>query len=409
MNQVAWVNNVLQKQRGTDVAFLGPAALAEVAQFHSSFPQYHVTPLRSLQGLADKLGVGGIYVKDESYRFGLNAFKVMGASYAIGKYLAGRLGKDLGELPFAVLTSAAVRAELGEITFVTATDGNHGRGVAWTARMLEQKAVVYMPKGSSLTRLQHIQNEGAAASITELNYDEAVDMAAEQAGRNGWVVVQDTAWEGYETIPVWIMQGYAHIAAEVIAQLRQMSQKKPTHVFLQAGVGSFAAAIAGHFIAAFGAERPVLVLVEPDQADCFYRSALAADGRERSVSGDMTTIMAGLACGKPNPLGWSIIRDYGDLFFSCPDWVTAKGMRVLGNPVGQDERVIAGESGAVGAGLLAALLEREELSEARKTLGLDQHSRVLLISTEGDTDPASYRRIVWDGAYPSWKEGEQPC
>ncbi|SEO95066.1 diaminopropionate ammonia-lyase [Propionispora vibrioides] len=409
MNQVAWLKSTLKRQQGTDVAFLGPAALAEVAQFHSSFSQYQVTPLRSLQGLADKLGVGGIYVKDESYRFGLNAFKVMGASYAIGKYLAGRLGKDLGALPFAVLSSAAVRETLGEITFVTATDGNHGRGVAWTARVLGQKAVVYMPKGSSLTRLQHIQSEGAEASITELNYDEAVDMAAEQAGHNGWVVVQDTAWEGYETIPVWIMQGYAHIAAEIIDQFRQMGPERPTHVFLQAGVGSFAAAIAGHFIAAFGTERPVMVLVEPNQADCFYRSVLAADGRERSVSGDMATIMAGLACGKPNPLSWSIIRDYGDMFFSCPDWVTAKGMRVLGNSVGQDERVIAGESGAVGAGLLAALLERKELWEARMALGLDQHSRVLLISTEGDTDPASYRKIVWDGAYPSWQEGENPC
>lgn len=409
MSQVVCVSNSMKKKQGADVEFLGPAALEEVKKFHSSFPQYGRTPLRCLQGLAAKLGVGGVYVKDESYRFGLNAFKVMGASFAMGKYLAERLQMDIAELPFAVLTSAAIRKRLGEITFVTATDGNHGRGVAWTARALQQNSVVYMPKGSSLTRLQHILDEGAEASITGLNYDDAVDLAAEKAQRHGWVVVQDTSWEGYEKIPAWIMQGYAHIAAEIIEQFEEMGAEKPTHVFLQAGVGSFAAAIQGHLAAVFGDKRPITAVVEPDQADCFYRSVAAADGKERSVTGDMPTIMAGLACGKPNPVGWGILRDYSDMFFSCPDWVTAKGMRVLGNPSGRDERVVSGESGAVCAGLVAALMERENLVEVRKRLKLDSASRVLIISTEGDTDPASYRRIVWDGEYPSSMEGSQTC
>jgi len=403
MKQILWTENRMKKAVGVSTEFLSAPEIEKAKVFHTSFPEYCATPLRSLHNLAQQFGVGGIYVKDESYRFGLNAFKVLGASFAIAKYLAKRLEVDVADLDFATLSSPAIREKLGEITFVTATDGNHGRGVAWAARQLKQKAVVYMPKGSSLTRLENIRSEGATASITELNYDEAVRLAADKAEEFGWVMVQDTAWEGYEDIPTWIMQGYGTIGAEALAQLNQQGIEQPTHIFLQAGVGSFAGAIEGYFASVFGDKKPKTVIVEADLADCLYQSVMANDERFRIVTGDMPTIMAGLACGEPNSIGWEVLRDYSDLFFSCPDEVTAKGMRLLGNPLGTDSRVISGESGAVTAGLLAMLLEKGGLIHGKNSLGLDKNSQILLISTEGDTDPEKYRSIVWDGAYPSYK------
>ncbi|HWR07038.1 diaminopropionate ammonia-lyase [Sporomusa sp.] len=399
--KIQWVvNGMLAEQVST--CFLSHEEIQKAKQFHQSFPEYSRTPLRRLDNLAKQLGVAGIYVKDESYRFGLNAFKVLGGAYAMAKYLAQRLGKDITELDYETLTSEAVRRQLGEITFVTATDGNHGRGVAWTAKRLKQKSVVFMPKGSSLTRLANIRAEGADATIIDGNYDDAVRLAAENAAKYGWVVVQDTAWDGYEEIPTWIMQGYGTMAAEAVEQLAECGVPKATHVFCQAGVGSLAGAVQGYFAATYGSERPQTVIVESDLADCLYKSVLANDGKPYAVTGDMPTIMAGLACGEPNTISWEVLRDYSNAFFSCPDWVAAKGMRVLGNPLPGDHQVISGESGAVPIGLLVALLTAPDLAEAKTKLGFAENSHILLFSTEGDTDPAKYRSIVWDGEYPSY-------
>jgi len=403
-DKIQWVANRMKEwpQAKTSLEFLSPREINGVKRFHESFPAYVPTPLRSLSHLADKLGVGGIYVKDESYRFGLNAFKVLGGSYAMAKYLAQRLGSDMEEMTFSRLTSSEVKEQLGAITFATTTDGNHGRGVAWTARMLQQKSVVYMPKGSAVRRLENIRAEGAEASITELNYDDAVRMTAENAQKYGWVVVQDTAWDGYEEIPAWIMQGYGTMAAEALEQMHGLGVEKPTHIFVQAGVGSLAGAVQGYFAAALPEAVPKTVIVEANKADCLYKSALAGDGQTRNVGGDLDTIMAGLACGEPNTIAWKVLRDYSDMFISCPDWVAAKGMRMLGNPLADDPRVVSGESGAVTLGLLSVLLQHDSLSAARQALGLNADSRVLLFSTEGDTDPEKYRSIVWDGEYPSF-------
>ena len=402
-SKIRWLANKMRQRTVTSaVDFLDQAEVAKAKRFHATFPDYQATPLQSLDNLASALGVAGVYVKDESYRFGLNAFKVLGGSYSMAKHLAGRLQKDMAELSFAELTSPQTKEKLGDITFTTATDGNHGRGVAWTARMLGQKSVVYMPKGSSATRLDNIRAEGAEAYITDFNYDDAVRLAAENAEKHGWVVVQDTAWEGYEDIPAWIMQGYGTMAAEALEQLTAIGVDKPTHILVQAGVGSLAGAVQGYFASVFKEERPKTVIVEADQADCLYQSVAAGDGKPRLVGGDMATIMAGLACGEPNTIGWNILRDCSDMFVSCPDWVAAKGMRILGNPLKGDPHVISGESGAVTAGLLAALLENGSLKDAREALQLDENSRVLLFSTEGDTDPKKYRSIVWDGEYPSF-------
>lgn len=366
----------------------------KVRKFHESFPEYSQTPLRSLPCLADELGLGGLYVKDESFRFGLNAFKVLGGSYAIGRVLGERLGIPPEALRFEHLTDSEARAALGQLCFVTATDGNHGRGVAWTAARLGQKSVVYMPCGSAAERLENIRALGAEASITAVNYDDTVRLARSDAEKHGWILVQDTAWDGYEHIPSLIMEGYTTMALEALEQLRDV---KPTHIFLQAGVGSMAAAVTAFFAELYGTDKPVITVVEPDRADCFYKTAAANDGTLHCVTGSMDTMMAGLACGEPNRIAWDILSAHAENFVSMPDCVAARGMRILGNPMGHDPRIISGESGASAFGLAAELMRNPALVALRKTIGLDRSSRVLCFSTEGDTDRENYRRIVWDG------------
>ena len=402
LKEIKWkVNNLPKGDKENCIKFLNEEEITKVRNFHKSFPQYKETPLANLEGLAKKLGVAGVYVKDESYRFGLNAFKVLGGSYSMGRYLAQRLDTDISELGYDKLTSKEIKEKLGEITFFTATDGNHGRGVAWTANKLGQKSVVLMPKGSSEFRLNKIKGEGADASITDLNYDDAVRLANDYAEADDHgVMVQDPAWDGYEEIPAWIMQGYGTMAQEAIEQLKEYGVDRPTHVFVQAGVGSLAGAVQG-YVASIYDECPITVVVEADEADCYYKSAEAGDGKPRFVGGDMPTIMAGLACGEPNTIGFEVLKNHAAAFVSAPDWVSAKGMRTLGNPLNGDEKVISGESGAVTTGLLVAAMEREDLADLRKDLKLDENSRILLISTEGETDPDKYRSIVWDGEYPS--------
>jgi diaminopropionate ammonia-lyase len=258
-----------------------------------------------------------------------------------------------------------------------------------------------MPKGSSEIRLNNIRKEGSEASITDLNYDDTVRLASQKAKENGWVLVQDTAWDGYEKIPTWIMQGYGTILDEAMEQIAEAGVDRPTHVFLQAGVGSFAGSMLGYLVEKFGDERPMTVIVEPDKAACLYKSMNVGDGEPHSVTGSLNTIMAGLACGEPSTSSWGILKDYAEVFVSCPDNVAARGMRILANPLGCDPHIISGESGAVGMGLVSLLAENRKLKDMKNTLKLNQDSKILIISTEGDTDPDHYRKVVWDGAYPS--------
>jgi diaminopropionate ammonia-lyase len=369
-------------------------------RFHQSFPGYSETPLANLSGLAAYFGIKGIFVKDESFRFDLNAFKVLGGSYAIAKYIAGKLGKDIADIDYNTLVADQTKQKLGDITFYTATDGNHGRGVAWAANKLRQKSVVFMPRGSSQARLQNILNEGAQASITDLSYDNAVRLASKKASEdpNG-VVVQDTAWEGYEEIPGWIMQGYGTMAHEAYRQLQEAGVQRPTHIFVQAGVGSLAGSVVGYFANLFPDNPPIVTVVEPSAVDCLYVSNLA--GKLVGIKGNLTTIMVGLACGEGNTISWEILKNYVQYFVSAPDWVAARGMRVLAVPLKGDAKVISGESGAVTAGLLFTLLRNAEYKDFRDTLGLGPESTVLLFSTEGNTDPEKFRDVVWDGEFPS--------
>lgn len=396
--QIKWTkNNIIRTNYKECIEFLSEKEVGKAKKFHESFDQYTVTPLADLNNLANYIGLNRVYVKDESYRFGLNAFKVLGGSFSMGKYLASKLGKDISELGYKELISEEIKKELGDITFATATDGNHGRGVAWTANKLNQKSVVYMPKGSSLTRLENIRAEGAEASITEVNYDDAVRIATDYANDHNGVIIQDTAWEGYEEIPAWIMQGYGTMALESIDQLKAKKVERPTHIFLQAGVGSLAGAVQGVFASIYGDDCPTTVIVESNLADCLYKSAKA--GEMKNVGGDMQTIMAGLACGEPNTIGWEVLKNHSAAFVSCPDWVAANGMRILGCPIKGDTQVVSGESGAVTAGLLFEVMTNPEYAQMKEDLKLDENSKVLLFSTEGDTDPEVYKNIVWKGAY----------
>lgn len=402
MEKIKWILNTMSKSDGDrSIEILTEDKVIKAKKFHESFPQYCETPLVGLDNLSKNLGVSGIYIKDESYRFGLNAFKVLGGSYAMAKYLAKKLEKDISELSYEKLISEKVKKELGEITFYTATDGNHGRGVAWTANKLKQKSVVYMPKGSSKTRLKNILSEGAEASITELNYDDAVRLAAKNAEKNNGVIIQDTAWEGYTDIPTWIMQGYGTMAIEAKKQLEKYGVDRPTHIFIQAGVGSLAGTIQGFFASTYKDNIPITIVVEPNSADCYYRSAVQGDGKPVNVGLDMQTLMAGLACGEPNIIGFEILKKYATAFLSCPDYIAAKGMRISAAPLRGDQQIISGESGAVSLGSLFSILKDDYYKELRKKLKLDENSKILLFNTEGNTDPDKYTDIVWDGEYPS--------
>ena len=367
-----------------------PALTGEQARlaraFHSSFPQYAPTPLAELSALAAQMGLKSLLVKDESQRFGLNAFKVLGGSYAIARHIAARLGLRPEETIFAALKGEAARAALGNAVFFTATDGNHGRGVAWTARELGCRAVVRMPKGTAKSRVENIRALGAEVTVEDCNYDGCVRLAARQARETaGGVLVQDTAWPGYTQVPLWIMQGYLTMALEADEQM----VAPPTHIFLQAGVGSMAAAVAAYFKQAHPQNPPKIILVEPAAADCFFRSA--ANGEITAVTGEMRTMMAGLACGEPSPIAWDILKRLTTAYLSCEDAAAARGMRALAQPLAGDKAIVSGESGA---STLGALLDAAVDEKAREALGLDGNARVLLFSTEGDTDPVNYRRVM---------------
>lgn len=378
-------------------ALFGPAGAQAARAFHAQIKGYEKTPLVSLPHLAEKLNVSGVYCKDESKRFSLNAFKGLGGSYAMFRVLCERLGLDPERTSLQALTEGAYKETISKLEFVTCTDGNHGRGVSWAAGLFGCKAHVYMPCGSQAVRAEAIRRVGPAeVEITELNYDDAVAYAEEMSRRQGWILIQDTAWDGYEKIPAWIIQGYLTMASETAEELDRL-QVRPTHIFLQAGVGAMAGGVLSFFAGLYGGSKPVTAIVEPAVADCIYRSAKA--GAPRSVEGAPTTIMAGLNCGTPCGITWPVLRDYAEFYVSGPDEMAAAGMRAYAEGLDGDARIVSGESGAATLGAAQAILGAPAFSEVKKAMGFDERSVLLLISTEGDTDPENYRKIV-DGDHP---------
>ena len=386
-------NSNCGKNKPESANLFDKSAAVAANNLHKTFPGYCITPLAHFADTAKEFGCGEIYVKDESYRFGLNAFKGLGGSYCLGRYLARLMNKDMAEVSFDMLKSEETKQQTGEITFVTATDGNHGRGIAWAAAQLGHKAVVYMPKGSAMERLENIRKLGAMADITDVNYDDTVRFAKKQADENGWILVQDTAWEGYEQIPTYIMQGYLTMAYEAVQQL---GGKVPTHIFLQAGVGAMSGALAMFLRSIYGFE-PKIIIVEPDKADCYYHTVKAGDGNIHTVGGALDTIMAGLACGEPCTIAWELLKYCADAFISMEDTVAANGMRIMAAPLGNDNKVISGESGAAGFGAVTEIARKHP--QLKEELGLNDNSVVLCFSTEGATDVENYRNIVWFGKY----------
>ncbi|GAB7228661.1 diaminopropionate ammonia-lyase [Vibrio rotiferianus] len=357
--------------------------------FHSQIDGYQPTPLVSLPALAKQLGVKAILVKDESKRFGLNAFKVLGGSYALGRQLAKHLNVDIAEIDLKTVSSKLE----APLTFATATAGNHGTGVAWAAREMGQQAVVYMPKGSPQASVDRIRGLGAECIVTEVNYDDTVRLANDTAQANGWMLVQDTAWDGYEEIPTWISQGYMTMADEAVEQVEQLGFDAPSHVILQAGVGAMAGGVLGYLADRLDPTKFDTIIAEPKAADCIYRSGTSEAGNMVNVTGDLRSIMAGLACGEPNPVTWPILRDCSRYFIAVEDNVSATGMRMYGNPLAGDQAITSGESGAITLGAL------NEIVKHNGNVGLSEESVVLLFSTEGDTNPERYRQIVWEGAF----------
>jgi diaminopropionate ammonia-lyase len=400
---IAWIDNPHAQARETIDSLAGillPEAPRQARSFHRQIPGYRISPLKSLPHLAARLGLGGIWVKDESARLNLGSFKVLGGSFAIYQLLKRRLGLESQALTFSELTTGPLRDQLGDVTFAAATDGNHGRGVAWSATQMGFRSVIYVHKLTSQARIQAIQRNGAQVVVVDGTYDDAVRQVWEDAQKNGWEVISDTAWESYESVPKWGMQGYTTMLSETQEQFAGQGLLGPTHILVQAGVGSLAAATLGFYQNIFGKARPKSVVVEPSKAACLYYSASIADGKPHSFEGDLDTIMAGLACGDPNPLAWRILYEVADFFAACPDYVAAKGMRVYGVPLAGDPFIVSGESGAVTLGALTFIMEFQGAHELKERLGLDGDSQVLLINSEGNTDPDEFRHVVWEGSIP---------
>ena len=394
MHAIRFVVNALSKEEAS-YAYLTEEAGRNALRYFEEIPGYAPTPLVSLGALAKAFGVASVYVKDESKRFGLNSFKSLGGGYAMGAYLAELSGIS-GPLRFKDVKNGIREKRV----FATATDGNHGRGVAWAAQMLGHKAVVYMPRGADTSRVEAIRAFGAECTVTGMSYDDTVAYVFTLAAKNRWTAIQDTAFDGYAEIPAWIMQGYCAMGVEILEQLAASGAGLPTHVFLQAGVGSFAAAILGYFKNVLGDAAPVAAILEPHYANCLFVSARTKDKRLCSVSGNPRTIMAGLDCGTPSTLAWKILRAHARHFISCPEYIAANGMRILAAPLDGDPPICSGESGAVGMGVLEYIARQVRGTDLRRSLGIDDASRILLISTEGDTAPQNYRDIVWKGKHP---------
>ena len=367
-------------------------------RFHSQIAGYRISPLKGLRNLSSMLHLGGIWVKDESQRLDLNSFKVLGGSYAIYNVLRRKLGLADSEGTLDELRSQEVRARLGTMTFAAATDGNHGRGVAWAAQKLGHECVIYVPRGTAEARIAAIEGYGAQVTVIDGNYDEAVEKVWEDAEASGWQVISDTSWQGYEDIPIWVMQGYATLFSEAQEQLAAQGIIRPTHVFLQAGVGALAASGVAFYRSLFGSSAPLVTVVEPTSTACLFESVRIGEGKPYQIEGDLHTIMAGLSCGRPNPIAWDVLWDCAHVFVSCPDFVAARGMRIYAVPLSGDPFIVSGESGAVTLGVLSLVMQRPELAPLRDRLGLDSDSQVLLINSEGNTAPDEFRRVVWEGA-----------
>ncbi|MEJ8823787.1 diaminopropionate ammonia-lyase [Variovorax humicola] len=376
-------------------AIMSIAKAQESRQWLSHWPELtrEATPLIALPGLARTLGVARIDIKDESKRASLCSFKALGAPIALIRLIQRMWPEQKFEARELFLGKHA--AHLRDFTVISATDGNHGRALAAAAHAIGCRCVIVLHKNVSMERESAIAAHGARIVRIAGNYDASVEEAARLASDNRWYVVSDTSYDGYEDIPRDVMQGYGTIAAEILEQrnVRQGDASAYTHVFLQGGVGGLAAGIASYLCEQHGKDRPTMVIVEPEQADCLYQSAIA--GRAANATGSVDSVMAGLACGETSPLAWRFLQPSIDFFMTIQDDEAVDAMRLLARAEASDIPVVSGESGAAGLAGLAHLLRDPDL---RRKTGLGADSTILLINTEGATAPAVYRELVGKSA-----------
>jgi len=381
-------------------AFASQQAVQTVGRFHGSLPGYRPTPLLALKQMARRMALGGIWIKDESRRFDLKAFKILGASYAICATLAERLAMP-PPLAFDAFRESGIRHRLSALTLLAASDGNHGAAVAWMAAQLGCRGRILLPRSAAACRYAAIRNLGSDAVPVDGNYDAAVVQAAREARQRRGLLIQDTDTGGYEDIPRRVMQGYLTLFEEAFSQMAPLA---PSHVFVPCGVGALAASLQAYLVEKFGAARPRLIVVEAAAADCYYRSMEAGGESVVTVDGDLSTHMAGLACGVPSHIGWTILHRLADGFASCPDEVALEAMPLLAFPEPPDPPVESGECGAVTLGCLQRLMRATDREALRTRLDLRPDSRILLFSTEGATDLEAYRRAI--GKLPHRPVGE---
>ena len=366
-----------------DGPVIRPERRAAARSAITGFEGYRPTPLHRPTGLARALGVGDLWLKDESGRFGLGSFKALGGAYAVVHLLRERLSDDVS---IADVAAGRAASRVHDMTACCATDGNHGLAVAWGARRAGARCTVFLPGPVSAGRERAIKAQGADIVRIAGSYDEAVEACAEEAARKGWLLVSDTSHAGGDEAPSWVMHGYAMLVDEIGAAL---AGPAPTHVFVQAGVGGLAAAVIGAFRQDLGGDSPKGVVVEPANADCLYQSALA--GRPAPASGDLDTVMACLAAAEVSPLAWQVLERGAFAFMALDDSGAVDAMRRAAAPSDGDPALVLGESGAAALGGLIAVSGD---AGARDALGLSEASRVLVIGSEGATDPDIYRRLV---------------
>ncbi|WP_407114270.1 diaminopropionate ammonia-lyase [Bradyrhizobium sp. LMG 9283] len=375
----------------SDANMLSVEAAREIERFLAHRDDYKATPLVSLPGLAREIDVGSIHLKDEGHRLGLGSFKALGGSYAVIRLVLEETGRRLGRaIDASELQSPEVKAIARGMTVSCATDGNHGRSVAQGAQLVGAKCAIFVHSGVSDERVAAIARFGAQMIRVNGNYDDSVAEASRVAADKGWITVSDTSWPGYERIPGLVMQGYTALLSEALHQLSE----PPTHMFVQAGVGGVAASIAGHFSVLSGDKRPFFTVVEPSRAACLFESARA--GHPIKVDHGQSTVMAMLECYEPSLIAWRILSRAADAFMTVDDEDAISIMKRLANPRGGDPAMVAGESGGVG---LAGLLKVASDQTLRARIHLGPDARVLLINTEGATDPRLYEELV--GATPA--------
>jgi diaminopropionate ammonia-lyase len=360
---------------GDIAGHFGPDAAAQAGEFFTLHPAYQATPLAGLPALAAELGVGALHLKDESKRLDLCSFKALGGMYAVVRLVQAeacvRLGRPVGT---DELSSPAVRAVAAGMVFACATDGNHGRSVAAGAHLVRASCHVFVHVGVDPARRAAIAQLGAALTVVPGTYDDAVDAAARACAEHGWHCVSDTAWPGYEQIPLMVMQGYTLLLREALEQLGQ----PPTHVFVQAGVGGLAAALGACLALRFGPGRPTLVVVEPARAACLLSSMFA--GAATRIAHIAPTSMAMLECHTPSTVAWDILTHVGDAFMTVDEAEARATVVRLAHPLGADPVLRSTESGGAG---LAGLVRAAADPTLRGALDLDERSRVLVINTEG--------------------------